>query len=333
MTSHERVIACIKDNEYDKLPVINPTSVATLDSCRIAGVSFNEVHLNADKMAALAGVAYEQLGFDTVSPYFSVVQEAAAFGCRIDWGAGDVMPNQKSSVFQDPSEFTMPRDLLDRLPLKTVIDAIKLLRKKYGDKVAIIGKVMGPWTLSYHLYGVQDFLIDTISEPAKVHAFLDRFKEISLKFAEAQFEAGVDIITWADHATADLVGANCYREFLLPVHRLINERLKDRLLILHCCGNTCDRISYFAEAGFPVFHFDSRNDAAKALESAGSMKLTGGVNNPEVLLNGTCEDVKKNIRHLLDAGIRLISPECAVPLKVSNGNLKAIGEAVTGYEL
>lgn len=27
---------------------------------------------------------------------------------------------------------------------------------------------MGPWTLSYHLYGVQRFLMDTILDPDKV---------------------------------------------------------------------------------------------------------------------------------------------------------------------
>jgi len=328
MTSRERVFACINEKEYDRPPVISPTSVATLDSCSIAGVSFKDVHLDADKMAALAGISYEQLGFDTVAPYFSVVQEAAAFGCQIDWGNGDAMPNQKSTVFQDPDEFKMPEDLLDRLPLRTVIEAIKLLRRKYGNDVVIVGKVMGPWTLSYHLHGVQDFLVETITEPEMAHAFLDRFKDISLKFAEAQFEAGADVLTWADHATADLIGPGAYRDFLLPVHKKINEKLKGRTIILHCCGNTYDRIEYFAEAGFPIFHFDSKNDIKKIVDSAGNMKLTGCVNNPEVLLKGTKEDVARQVNEILDAGIRLISPECAVPVKVRNENLRAIREAV-----
>jgi len=84
MTSRERVFACINGKDYARPPVISPTSVATLGSCSLAGISFNEVHLDADKMAALAGISYERLGFDTAAPYFSVVQEAAAFGCQID---------------------------------------------------------------------------------------------------------------------------------------------------------------------------------------------------------------------------------------------------------
>ena len=30
---------------------------------------------------------------------------------------------------------------------------------------------MGPWTLAYHLYGVQPFLEDTILEPERVRRF------------------------------------------------------------------------------------------------------------------------------------------------------------------
>jgi MtaA/CmuA family methyltransferase len=332
MTSRERVLACINNEEFDRIPLICPTSVATLESCRQIGVLFNEVHLDADKMAALASTSYDFLGFDSIMPYFSVIQEAAAFGCEINWGSGEAMPNQKSTVFDDPEQFRLPDDLLDRKPLKTVIDAIKLLRKKYGNDVAIIGKVMGPWTLSYHLYGVENLLIDTIEDPEKVRAFLDKFKEISLRFAEAQFEAGADILTWADHATGDLVSPQTYKDFLLPVHKEINKRLSDKIVILHCCGNTYDRIQYFAEAGFPIFHFDSRNDIRKSLEAAGNMKLTGCINNPNILLNGSIGDVENQVGEIIESGIKLISPECAIPLKVKNENLTAIKKAMIKYQ-
>lgn len=271
MTSRERVMSCLNNLEVDRLPVINPTSIATIESCNIAGVSFNEVHLNVDKMAALSAVGYERLGFDSVMPYFSVVQEAAALGCEINWGNGSEMPKQKSIIFTEPEQFEMPSDLLERLPVKTVIEAIKLLRKKLGKGVLIIGKVMGPWTLSYHLHGVENFLVETITEPDKVKEFLRIFKKITITIAEAQFEAGADIITIADHATADLLSPTAYKEYLLPVHKEINKVFGGKKLILHCCGNTLDRIGLFAEAGFPIFHFDSKNDIGQAIKKAGNM--------------------------------------------------------------
>jgi len=120
----------------------------------------------------------------------------------------------------------------------------------------------------------------------------------------------------------------------LPVHKKILNKLLDRQgpIILHACGRTIDRIAYFSEAGFDAFHFDSRNDINTAIKEAGDMLLTGCVNNPKVLFSGTVSDVVKQTREILDAGIRLVSPECAVPCAVSNENLRAITETVEGWK-
>jgi [methyl-Co(III) methanol-specific corrinoid protein]:coenzyme M methyltransferase len=61
-----------------------------------AGVSFPEAHLDARAMADLALAGCEILGFDTVMPEYSVVQEAAALGAQVDWGDRDKMPDVKA---------------------------------------------------------------------------------------------------------------------------------------------------------------------------------------------------------------------------------------------
>ena len=48
------------------------------------------------------------------------------------------------------------------------LQAIRLLRKRLGDEVALVGKVFGPWTLGYHVLGVEEFLISTLLEPDQV---------------------------------------------------------------------------------------------------------------------------------------------------------------------
>ena len=51
---------------------------------------------------------------------------------------------------------------------------------------------MGPWTLSYHLYNVQEFLYDTLIDPDRVRLSLETLKHVPLVFAKAQLEAGAD---------------------------------------------------------------------------------------------------------------------------------------------
>jgi MtaA/CmuA family methyltransferase len=334
MKAKERVMAIFEGRDTDRPAVINPTSVITMDSMKAIGVKFPDVHLDGEKMAAAAATGHDLCGFDSVMPKFSVVQSAAALGATVEWGSGDSMPIIRKHPIKDPDQFRIPDDFFDRTPVKAVLDAIRLLKKRYQGEVAVIGKVFGPWTTAYNMCGTEEFLLETALDSERARDFLEVFKPVGIKFAEAQFEAGADIIMWADHVSGDLCSPNAYKELLLPIHQEINRELlhKQGPVILHACGKTIDRMKYFAESGFEAFHFDTRNDVREALrEVDGKILLTGGVNNPNVLLKGTPEDVRKQVREHLEAGIRLISPECAIPVITPNSNLRAIVEAVKEY--
>lgn len=329
MTSRERVLAVFSRTPYDRNPVISPTSLATVESMRLTGTFFPHAHINGDAMAALAAVGHDVLGFDSVTPYFSIHQEAAALGCDIDWGNSDRLPRILKSPLARPEDFVLPANFLDRRPVKAVLQAIKALRKKYGPEVAIIGKVIGPWTLAYHLHGTANLLMETILEPELVRGFLEVLAQVPILFAQAQFAAGADILTWADHVTADLISAKMYEELLLPVHQQCMRQIqKAGPIILHVCGSVTDRLALFCQAGFDAVHLDSRNDITAASSIvADKMVLTGNINNPNVLLNGTVMDVREAVNEALDKGIRLISPECALPFWVPNRNLMEIAHA------
>jgi MtaA/CmuA family methyltransferase len=143
----------------DRPPAGNPTSIVCHGLMDAAGVSFPEAHVDANAMADLALAGHEILGFDTVMPEYSVHQESAALGCDVDWGDRDTMPDSKTSPYADFSDIQIPENILEKPPMRVVLDALSILRHNVGDKVAIIGKVMGPWTLSYHMAGTQNFLL------------------------------------------------------------------------------------------------------------------------------------------------------------------------------
>jgi len=133
--------ALYKGMKGDRPAAGNPTSIVChglMDAC---GVSFPEAHLNAQAMAELALAGHEILGFDTVMPEYSVDQEAAALGCEIDWGDRDRMPDTKFFPHADFSDVTVPVDFLEKPSIRVVLDALSILRRHVGGKVAIIGKV------------------------------------------------------------------------------------------------------------------------------------------------------------------------------------------------
>ncbi len=331
MSPSRRVLSGLFGGRTDQIPVANPTSLATVELQEATGAFFPEVHLDGEKMARLASAGHEILGYDTVAPYFSVANEAAALGCEIAWGGPDVMPAETSHPFVTPEDVVIPVDFLERRSTRAVLDAISILQKQYQGRVAIVGKVMGPWTLAYHTHGVQEFLIKTILEPETVSAFLERLKVATISFARAQLAAGADLLVLADHATGDLVSAETYRDLLMPVHRAIIDELGCPI-ILHICGDTTSRLEYIVQAGFDCFHFDSKVEANEARRIVGDrMSLAGNINNAETLLRGTPDDVRREVFAALDAGVDIVAPECAVPLTTPNRNLIAVVEAAREY--
>jgi len=316
----------------DRIAVASPTSIVSVELMEKTGAFFPEAHVDPVKMAELAAGGYEILGFDTIMPEFSVNQEAEALGCVVDWGSPTMMPDAKTHPVREISDLKIPENLLEKPSLKVLLRALELLRRSYGDHVGIIGKVMGPWTISYHLVGVQEFLLWTLIEPDKVRRLLDRLKEVSIAFARAQLQAGADVVVIADHATGDLVSPKTYQDFLLPVHREMNQRIGGPT-ILHLCGNCSDRLRLFVDAGFDAYHFEWQVDSKMAVQVIKhDISLVGNISNRGVLFGGTPEDVYKQARYSIEAGVDILAPECAVPLQTPIANLKAIVEAARdGY--
>jgi [methyl-Co(III) methanol-specific corrinoid protein]:coenzyme M methyltransferase len=285
--------------------------------------------------ARLAATGHTELGFDSVMPYFSIIQESSALGCEMQWEEKDNWPTVRMyrPIWKGPDDVHIPPGFLEHPDNLTITRAIELLRQEFGDRVAVMGKTMGPWTMAYHVFGVENFLLMTVDDPDMVMRTLHKLKEISVLFGEAQIAAGADALTFPDHATGDLVSGEYYRRFLLDIHQEMVERLPVPL-ILHICGNTLDRMGYIAETGMASFHFDSKNDPQKAMDIVGGrIGLVGNINNPETLYARGPEEVRQEVFRCLDAGVNMIAPECAVPLATKLENLVEIPKAVVDWTM
>lgn len=330
MTPGERVMAAVKGQPFDVCPAISATSVATVSAMKSTGAFFPAAHTNAFGIADLAAAGHELFGFDSVAPYFSIHLEAAALGVDVDWGDPFNMPKVKGVRLERIEDASVPSGILEKRELRQLLKAIRILRERYGEKVPVIGKVVGPWTLAYHLRGVENLLIDTLLEPDKTQKAIEALSALPVAFAKAQFEAGAAAVVWADHMTSDLVSAELYKEMLLPVHkRAMLELSGYGPIILHTCGNVMDRIGYFAEAGFTCFHMDSRNPIRSAVQQMGDrIRIIGGINNPVTLSQGTWGRVRREAESTLRSGVQLIAPECAIPMNVSSDNLRELVKTV-----
>ncbi len=330
MKPREIFLAALERKATPRPATGSATSIATIDLMEKAGVFFPEAHLDAGKMAALAAAGHELLGFDNVMPLFSVWHESAALGCEVDWGARDRMPDSRDHLAKLGEDIEVPAGLLSRPACQVPLEAIRLLRRRFGDEVAVVGKVFGPWTLGYHVFGVQEFLMATLLEPDSVRKAMEQLKEVTVSFGRAQIEAGADALCLGDHATRDLCSPDAYRDFLKASHAELEERIPCPL-ILHICGDTSDRIGYIRETGLACFHFDSKVSTPQAREMAGErLSLMGGTSNFDVIREGSPERIADDVREKVANNIDVIGPECAVPLDAPCENMKLLAEEVKG---
>ena len=333
MSKKERVLAALNRQDVDRTPVANPTSVATVEMMDLVDAPFPEACRSAELNAKLAATEISQFDFDSIAPYFSIIQESSAIGCEMQWEQKDNWPTVRMSnpIWKTASDVKVPANFLDHPDVKVITDSIRILKKEFGDEVPIIGKTMGPWTLAYHVFGVETFLLGSVDNPDETAEALEKLCEFTYLFGEAQIDAGADVLTVPDHATGDLVSGQYYQKFLQDIHTEMAERFSVPL-ILHICGKTIDRMPFIAETGMHAFHFDSKNSPQEAMDAVSDkIALVGNINNPETLYSKDTEDVKKEVFECLNAGVQLIAPECAIPLKTKAENLIAITEGISDW--
>jgi len=192
MTPRDRLLSAIHRRPVDRTAVGSATSVANLEQMDETGAAFPDVHPDGERKACLAAGAHTIPGYNAIMTCFSIVAEASALGCEVDWGDRESMPAVRTFSWEDPAQVVNPEDLLDRPPVRAVLDALRLLRAQYPDRVALIGKAMGPRTLACRLHGVQQYLLETLTDPEHVRAFLERLQGVTVLFGQAQLAAGAD---------------------------------------------------------------------------------------------------------------------------------------------
>ena len=112
MTGKERVLAALKREPVDRTPICNPTSVATVELMDLVDAPFPEANRQPELMARLAATGYTELGFDTIMPVFTIIQESSALGCKIQWEQKDNWPTvrMREPIWEDVDEIKIPSD-------------------------------------------------------------------------------------------------------------------------------------------------------------------------------------------------------------------------------
>jgi uroporphyrinogen decarboxylase len=191
-----------------------------------------------------------------------------------------------------------------------------------NSKYALYGDLPGDNIFEYAMYlrGMQNFLLDMVTNKPFVHALMRKITDVQKKRA-AHFLAKtgeyVDIVRTSDDLgtqTSLLVSPDMYRELIKPYHRdffsVIKENSNAKILY-HCCGNIFPLIEDFIEVGVDILNpvqVACKSMDTKVLKDTFGDQICfcGAVDTQYVLPYGTQEEVreetKKRISDLAPGG-------------------------------
>ena len=346
MNLKENLLAVLNGEESDITPVISVTQIGIVEAMEKTGVFWPEAHSDAEKMAALGSSLYELAGLECARIPFDLTVEADAMGCKVNIGTQDRTPQVTESPFNSSSEIKVPEDFLDKGRIPVVLEAIDKLKENYRDILPIIVGVTGPLTLAGQLMGIEKLVRYMRSRPNEVESAIDEALEASIQYVNAISEVGPDIICVADPTSApDLINPLQFKSIVKP-------RLEDLSMeittnkVLHICGSTEPIIKDMATAGFDGLSVEEKVDISRAkdeIKGGGKTimvggrkmsmggdktpKLVGNISTNQTLFMSSPEQVKEEVKKVLEAGVDILAPSCGLAPGSPIENIKAMVEA------
>jgi MtaA/CmuA family methyltransferase len=333
MTSRERVLALLAGKPVDRPPAMPITMMWAAD---LIGAKYHDYATRAKIQVTAQCAAARQFNFDHVSVISDPCCEAADLGATIFYPPdGPPAIIEEQALLADTAmlqNLQVPDPHRAGSRMANRIDAVRLLHQQAGDTHLVEGWIEGPCAESADLRGINTLMMDYYDEPDFIHSLANFTVDVALKFAQAQIEAGADIIGVGD-AAASLINRELYNEFVLPHEkRLVNGiHAAGGKVRLHICGRTIHLADAIATLGCEIVDVDTLVDLRAARKAVGDHQvLLGNVHTVNVVKNGARDNMRQALAKCrADAGPAWIAGAgCEVPRFSPAENVRCFAEVV-----
>ena len=213
-----------------------------------------------------------------------------------------------------------------------------------SDKAVLSGMWCSFFHVACDLFGMENYFVKMYTDPAVVEAVTDRivgfYLEANERFLIQAGETFDTLFIGNDFGSQQdlLISVELFKQFVLPGFEKFIDQAKryNKKLLLHSCGAIDKAIPLLLDAGVDALHpLQARaagmDAASLAKKYKGRVAFVGGVDTQELLVNASPNQVKEEVRRLVDRlGPHLVvspSHEALLP-NVPLVNVEAMFEAV-----
>lgn len=267
--------------------------------------SLLEICRKPELAAEVTITAAEKLGTDCAIIFADLLLPAEPLGLALQFTAGEG-PRLEPALRTEAQIATLPETW--KGALSYVSDAIGLVRRHFGGRIAVLGFAGAPFTLASYLieggsskaYAHTKALMH--SQPRVWDQLLRKLVSGLAEFAAEQVRAGAAALQWFD-SWAGALGENDYRRFVLPYNQqLVRATQALGVPAIYFSTGTNGYLETIAETGAQVLSLDWRIELAQAwkrLEAHGGRLPTLQGNLDPVLLLGDRASLLREAQRLL----------------------------------
>lgn len=376
MTSRERLLTALDHREPDRVPLdlgathVSGISVVAYNALRahlglpprdaVVVDDVQQIALPHDDIMRRFGVDVRGL-FPVTSNNIRVplIDAQEAWEYRDEWGLVHHMPKDKGLYFSlvksplDAMTVTVEQVRGHGWPLAADPSRIAGLRaqaeayRAEGYAVVLKGLAAGLCEMGIRIRGMENFLVDMMTDETVTCALLDKLVELKVAFwrmALAELGDVVDVVLEADDygtQTSQLVPPARFRALFKPRLRDLFAAMKSAAphvkLLFHSCGSVREIIPDFIEIGVDILnpvHITATGMAPAELKRDFGDALCfwgGGVDTQGILPRGTPQqvrdDVRRNVEALAPGGGLVFNTVHNIQADVPPANIVAMYEA------
>ncbi len=334
MNGYQRLVAMLAGGPVDCLPQMPITMMFAADQI---GVPYGRYASDHRVLVEAQIETARRFDFDYVSCISDPAREAADCGATVRF-----FEDQPPAIDETRARLAEKGALAGlKVPdprqgrMGDRVRAATLFRREVGGRLLIEGWIEGPCAEAADLRGINNLMLDFYDDPAFVGDLFDFILEMEMAFAQAQIEAGVDILGLGD-AAASLVGPEIYQQFVLPYEKKLVDRIHQlgSRVRLHICGNTNRILGGMGSLGCDMVDLDFMVSLARAREEMGpGQVLAGNLDPVQALRGGTPRSISQAIGqcHAQAGSNYIVAAGCEVPRDTPAANVRALGEYARGH--
>ena len=332
MNSLERVRAAIDFGRTDRVPVI---AQVFAHAASLEGITVDDYVRDGETLARCQLKALARYGYDAVFSVMDVSVETEAVGSILQYRRNQYPVVERHALSADGEwgalEVPDPEQA-GRMP--EMLKALRILRGELGDEVLVVGCIMGPFTLTTQLLGLEAALLMAIDDFPHLERVMDYATEILIRFGEAQLRSGAHLLLVFDpSASPAVIPPKFFREFELPRLQKVCEALKAAGAVtnwLHIAGPAKRILPFYPQAGVGIANFDYCVSATEAHDQLPTTCLDGNIRSlafVEDAPGDIAADADRLLNAFHDRGGFILSSGCEIPPESSPENVAAMVKA------